>query len=308
MKVYITILLISLISCSNFIERQKRIQNLNLKSSKSELANLIQFGIDFYFNLLEKTYENLVYIFDETHIDSILKEMKKVRQDAESFLKKNPYNKIVSSEEKVYTQISKIRYNAHTIEAYITQNKFSEEFVKFVKRFLKEQEKSKDLDIQYILLFNHLQKLKIILSDERLYEEYVKEIIKKIKSFPGEIEKEKDIEKKLKEAFIIAFKKLSMKIDKNMPEMMKVIKSVFPKIKSFIMNTKKNNELKQKFKTFFIIKNIATVEDFDILIEAYDKLFFNLLNVYKLEIYKIMFSVFQYFYKEMKIFIYNKSD
>ena len=166
--------LISLISCSNFIERQKRIQNLNLKSSKSELANLIQFGIDFYFNLLEKNYENLVYIFDETHIDSILKEMKKARQDAESFLKKNPYNKIVSSEEKVYTQIFTTKFNAHTIEAYLAQNKFSEEFVKFIRKLIKDQEKG-EFPYHYLYLFTHLLKIKNVLADEKQYEESIKE-------------------------------------------------------------------------------------------------------------------------------------
>ena len=82
------------------------------------------------------------------------------------------------------------------------------------------------------------------------------------------------------------FNEISKEIDKSMPEIIRNLKETFPKIQAIFHNKKKIEEFKAKFDTFFIFKkNIASSEDFDIVIKGYEIIFGNFLKVFKLQIY-----------------------
>ena len=94
-----------------------------------------------------------------------------------------------------------------------------------------------------------------------------------------------------------------------MPEIIKNLKETFPKIQAIYHNKKKIEEFKQKFKTFFIFKNIASVEDFDIVIKSYKVLIEDFFAVFKLEIlYQYTFSFYSKYLNDYNIFIHGKKD
>ena len=94
-----------------------------------------------------------------------------------------------------------------------------------------------------------------------------------------------------------------------MPDIISFLKETFPKIQAIFHNKKKIEEFKQKFKTFFIFKNIASVEDFDIVIKAYQIIFENLFKVFKLEhLYKYSLSIISQTLNDYNIFIHGIKD
>ena len=105
------------------------------------------------------------------------------------------------------------------------------------------------------------------------------------------------------------FNEISKEIDKSMPEIIRNLKETFPKIQAIFHNKKKIEEFKQKFKTFFIFKNIASVEDFDIVIKSYEIIIENLFKVFKLEhLYKYTLLGISESINDYNIFIHGIKD
>ena len=76
MKSYIVILLIALISCSTFLQKQKRIRDVNLKSQYSILQEEMNKMINTFLNLFPEIFKSLVYIFDNANFDKIVSDFK----------------------------------------------------------------------------------------------------------------------------------------------------------------------------------------------------------------------------------------
>ena len=125
MKSYIIILLIALISCSKFIQKQKRIGDINLKSQYSIIQDEINKIIKNFFNFCQETLKSFIYLADNANFDKILNDFKELNKNADSFLKVNPYDKLVEREKKIQNQLETIRYNSPAIMNYIKENKFS---------------------------------------------------------------------------------------------------------------------------------------------------------------------------------------
>jgi hypothetical protein len=145
------------------------------------------------------------------------------------------------------------------------------------------------------------------LSDKQKYEKMLNELKTYAKQLPNLI---KTLAVPMIEQNLTKFfNEMSKDIDKSMPEIIKNLKETFPKIQAIFHNKKKIEEFKQKFKTFYIFKNIASVEDFDIVIKAYQIIFENLLKVLKLEhLYKYTLSMTSQTLNDLNIFIHGIKD
>ncbi len=130
MKSYIIILLITLISCSKFIQKQKRIRDINLKSKYSIIQDEMNKIINDYLNFFQETLKSFLYLADNENFDKTLSVFKELIKNAENFLKVNSLDNIIEREKKIQNQIETIRYNSHAIMNYIKENKFFYEFAK----------------------------------------------------------------------------------------------------------------------------------------------------------------------------------
>ena len=115
MKSYIIILLIALISCSKFLQKQKRIRDINLKSKYSIIQEEINRLFNIFLNFFPETFKSLLYLADNANFDKILNDFKELNKNADSFLKVNPFDKLVEREMKITNQLETIRYNSPAI-------------------------------------------------------------------------------------------------------------------------------------------------------------------------------------------------
>ena len=304
MKSYIIILLITLISCSKFLQKQKRIRDVNLMSKYSIIQDEINKLFNILLNFFPETLKSFIYVADNANFDKIFNEFKELNKNADDFLKVNPFDKLVEREKKIENQISSIRYNSHAIMNYIKENKFPDDLAKKIKQSL---DISTQPNFRVDLLLKNFIIAKKELSDKQKYEQsltilkmYAKQLPNLIKTLAVPM-----IEQNLTKFF----NKISKEIDKSMPEIIKNLKETFPKIQAIFHNKKKIEEFKQKFKTFYIFKNIASIEDFDIVIKAYQIIFENLLKVLKLEhLYKYTLSMTSQILNDFNIFIHGIKD
>ena len=142
MKSYIVILLIALISCSTFLQKQKRIRDINLKSQYSILQEEMNKMINTFLNLFPEIFKSLVYIFDNANFDKIVSDFKVLNKNAETFLKQYSYDNLVEREIKIMKQIDGIKPNSQAIISYIKDNKFPDELAKKIKQMI-DQSKDK---------------------------------------------------------------------------------------------------------------------------------------------------------------------
>ncbi len=303
MKSYIVILLIALISCSTFLQKQKRIRDINLKSQYSILQDEMNKIINKFFNFFPETFKSLVYIFDNANFDKILSDFKELNKNVENFLKQYPYDNLVEREIKIENQIKGIRLNSQAIVSYIKDNKFPDELAKSIKQMI-DQSKDKPIFFANLLLKN-LQQLKPVLSDKQQYDKMLDSLKMNAKQLPVLI---KNMGVPMIEQYLTQyFNQISKQIDQSMPEIIKNLKETFPKIQAIFHNKKKIEEFKLKFKTFFIFKNIASIEDFDIVIKSYKEIFEKLLAVFKLEIFYTLIGVSDTL-NDFNIFIHGIKD
>ena len=303
MKSYIVILLIALISCSTFLQKQKRIRDINLKSQYSILQDEMNKIINKFFNFFPETFKSLVYIFDNSNFDKILSDFKELNKNVENFLKQYPYDNLVEREIKIENQIKGIRLNSQAIVSYIKDNKFPDELAKSIKQMI-DQSKDKPIFFANLLLKN-LQQLKPVLSDKQQYDKMLDSLKMNAKQLPVLI---KNMGVPMIEQYLTQyFNQISKQIDQSMPEIIKNLKETFPKIQAIFHNKKKIEEFKLKFKTFFIFKNIASIEDFDIVIKSYKEIFEKLLAVFKLEIFYTLIGLSDTL-NDFNIFIHGIKD
>ena len=303
MKSYIVILLIALISCSTFLQKQKRIRDINLKSQYSILQDEMNKMINKFFNFFPETFKSLVYIFDNANFDKILSDFKELNKNVENFLKQYPYDNLVEREIIIENQIKGIRLNSQAIVSYIKDNKFPDELAKSIKQMI-DQSKDKPIFFANLLLKN-LQQLKPLLSDKQQYDKMLDSLKMNAKQLPVLI---KNMGVPMIEQYLTQyFNQISKQIDQSMPEIIKNLKETFPKIQAIFHNKKKIEEFKLKFKTFFIFKNIASIEDFDIVIKSYKEIFEKLLAVFKLEIFYTLIGLSDTL-NDFNIFIHGIKD
>ena len=187
---------------------------------------------------------------------------------------------------------------------YIKENKFPDDLAKMIKQSL---DRSTQPNIKVELLLKNFIFAKKELSDKQKYEQtlnilkmYAKQLPNLIKTLAVPM-----IEQNLTKFF----NEISKGIDKSMPEIIKNLKETFPKIQAIFHNKKKIEEFKQKFKTFYIFKNIASVEDFDIVIKSYEIIIENFFKVFKLEyLYKYTLLKFSAIFNDFNIFIHGIKD
>ena len=304
MKSYIIILLITLISCSKFLHKQKRTRDINLKSNYSILHDEINKIIKNFFNFCQETLKSFIYLADNANFDKILNDLKELNKNTENFLKVYSYDNLFEREKKIKHQISSIRLNSHAIMNYIKENKFSDEIAKKIKQMI---DNKTDLSIFRIdLILTDIKSLKERLSDQKEYEGILNRLKNDAKDTPNSI---KNLIPLFKKDLINYFTKLSRNFDEAMPEIIKYLKETFPKIQAIFHNKKKIEEFKQKFKTFFIFKNITSVEDFDIVIKAYQILIENFYKVFKFaKFYKYSFFPISQTLNDYNIFIHGIKD
>ena len=182
MKSYIIILLIALISCSKFHQKQKRIRDINLKNKYSIIQDEINRLFNIFLNFFPETFKSLLYLADNANFDKILSDFKELNKNADNFLKVNPFDKLVEREKKIKNQVSSIKFNSHTIMNYIKENKFPDDLAKMIKQMI-------DRPTQYIfpvvLLLETSIDAKKDLSDKQKYEKTLNELKTYAKQLPN---------------------------------------------------------------------------------------------------------------------------
>ena len=307
MKSYIVILLIALISCSTFLQKQKRIRDVNLKSQYSILQEEMNKMINTFLNLFPEIFKSLVYIFDNANFDKIVSDFKVLNKNAETFLKQYSYDNLVEREIKIMKQIDGIKPNSQAIISYIKDNKFPDELAKKIKQMIDQSKDKPDYYTNRGFILYNFQSLIKLLSDKQQYDKTLDNLKMQVKQLPVLI-KNMGVPM-IKDNLIMYFNQISKDIDKSMPEIIKNLKETFPKIQAIFHNKKKIEEFKLKFRTFFIFKNIASVEDFDIVIKSYKVLIENFFSVFKFEsLYQYAISFYSKYLNDMNIFIHGIKD
>lgn len=306
MKSYIAILLIALISCSNFLQKSKRIGVINLKNNQySILTNEVEKWINNFLSFFPEIFKSFLYLVDNSNIDKILSDFKELYSTSENFLKEYSFNNLIERENKISNQVSSIKLNSHTIISYIKDNKFPDEFAKLIKTMIDSTQDKPFFQIN--LFFRQFEILKPQLSDEQRFDKILDSLKKQVKLLPVFI---KNIAVPNIEQFIILyFNTLSKNIEKSMPEVIKNLREIFPKIKSIFHSEKKINEFKKKLRTFFIVKNLASVDDYKILIKSYKIIIEKLFLVFKLDfLYKYSIIQITDLLHDFNIFIHEINE
>ena len=307
MKSYIVILLIALISCSTFLQKQKRIRDINLKSQYSILQDEMNKMINTFLNLFPEIFKSLIYIFDNSNFDKILSDFKVLNKNAETFLKQYSYDNLVEREIKIMKQIDGIKPNSQAIISYIKDNKFPDELAKKIKQMIDQSKDKPDYYTNSGFILYNFQSLIKLLSDKQQYDKTLDNLKMQVKQLPVLI-KNMGVPM-IKDNLIMYFNQISKSIDQSMPEIIKNLKETFPKIQAIYHNKKKIEEFKLKFRTFFVFKNIASVEDFDIVIKSYKVLIENFFSVFKFEsLYQYVFSIYSKYLNDYNIFIHGIKD
>ncbi len=307
MKSYIVILLIALISCSTFLQKQKRIRDINLKSQYSILQEEMNKMINTFLNLFPEIFKSLVYIFDNANFDKIVSDFKVLNKNAETFLKQYSYDNLVEREIKIMKQIDGIKPNSQAIISYIKDNKFPDELAKKIKQMIDQSKDKPDYYTNSGFILYNFQSLIKLLSDKQQYDKTLDNLKMQVKQLPVLI-KNMGVPM-IKDNLIMYFNQISKSIDQSMPEIIKNLKETFPKIQAIYHNKKKIEEFKLKFRTFFVFKNIASVEDFDIVIKSYKVLIENFFSVFKFEsLYQYAISFYSKYLNDYNIFIHGIKD
>ena len=216
MKSYIAILLIALISCSNFLQKSKRIGVINLKNNQySILTNEVEKWINNFLSFFPEIFKSFLYLVDNSNIDKILSDFKELYSTSENFLKEYSFNNLIERENKISNQVSSIKLNSHTIISYIKDNKFPDELAKKIKQMIDQSKDKPDYYTNSGFILYNFQSLIKLLSDKQQYDKTLDNLKMQVKQLPVLI-KNMGVPM-IKDNLIMYFNQISKSIDQSMP-------------------------------------------------------------------------------------------
>lgn len=296
MKRIIRVFLITLITCSNFIE------HVNLRSTKNKIiTEYVDYLSNFMVDSFEKTLKGGIYLFSNSNSDKIKSDISNITKIADKFLKKNNFKSLVSLEKKVIKQLNHTKINSQAIEAYFITNQYPNDFIQIIKTILMYV---KNLQIErfFIPIFTELN------NNKKSIIEMSKSIDIGMKGFKQQIEKSIDSLSMQNITQLFDSSKFTKILKDNLPNFTKSLKTIFPSLQSLFKNKSKYDELKKNIgDTFFNIKNIASKDEFDLYIIALQKLVKNLFATIQLFIYELFSDLIINFYSDVNIFLHKSN-
>ena len=276
MKVYIIILIITLVSCSNFPFKQKRMRDINLKGSFSILQDIVNEGINGFFKSIEEFFDILIYLSDNSKSSKIINTINEYFKIAENFLIDHSFNDLIKLEKKIKEEVEGIRLNPENIELYMKHSNFPSEIILLVNSFVAGIVKNDKKLIDLQVFFPLLKEGKNYFIDKQMRDEILKSVNEAIKKIGKDIEIENISQ--YKEKIINDIEKYLNELDKMMPQIIYTLKLVYQKLKSIFNSKKKFDDFRKHFRTFFKIKQSTSIEDYELLLKSYDVLLNNFLN------------------------------
>ena len=296
MKRIISVFLITLITCSNFIE------HVNLRSTKNKIiTEYVDYLSNFMVDSFEKTLKGGIYLFSNSNSDKIKSDINSITKSADKFLKTNNFKSLVSLEKKIIKQLNHTKINSQAIEAYFITNQYPNDFIQIIKTILMY---IKNLPIERFLIpiFTELNK------NKKSIIEMSKSIDIGMKGFKQQIEKSIDSLSMQNITQLVDTSTFTKSLKDNLPNFTKSLKTIFPSLQSLFKNKAKYDDLKKNIgDTFFNIKNIASKDEFDLYIIALQKLVKNLFATIQLFIYELFSDLIINFYSDVNIFLHKSN-
>ena len=296
MKRILSVFLITLITCSNFIE------HVNLRSTKNKIiTEYVDYLSNFMVYSFEKTLKGGIYLFSNSNSDKIKSDINSITKSADKFLKTNNFKSLVSLEKKVIKQLNHTKINSQAIEAYFITNQYPNDFIQIIKTILLYV---KNLQIEkfFIPIFTELN------NNKKSIIEMSKSIDIGMKGFKQQIEKSIDSLSMQNITQLVDTSTFTKSLKDNLPNFTKSLKTVFPSLQSLFKNKAKYDDLKKNIgDTFFNIKNIASKDEFDLYIKALQKLVKNLFATIQFVIYELFSDLIINFYSDVNIFLHKSN-
>ena len=296
MKRILSVFLITLITCSNFIE------HVNLRSTKHKIiTEYVDYLSNFMVYSFEKTLKGGIYLFSNSNSDKIKSDINSITKSADKFLKTNNFKSLVSLEKKVIKQLNHTKINSQAIEAYFITNQYPNDFIQIIKTILLYV---KNLQIEkfFIPIFTELN------NNKKSIIEMSKSIDIGMKGFKQQMEKSIDSLSMQNITQLVNTLTFAKSLKDNLPNFTKSLKTIFPSLQSLFKNKAKYDDLKKNIgDTFFNIKNIASKDEFDLYIIALQKLVKNLFATIQLFIYELFSDLIINFYSDVNIFLHKSN-
>ena len=296
MKRILSVFLITLITCSNFIE------HVNLRSTKHKIiTEYVDYLSNFMVDSFEKTLKGGIYLFSNSNSDKIKSDINSITKSADKFLKTNNFKSLVSLEKKIIKQLNHTKINSQAIEAYFITNQYPNDFIQIIKTILMYV---KNLQIErfFIPIFTELN------NNKKSIIEMSKSIDIGMKGFKQQIEKSIDSLSMQNITQLVDTSTFTKSLKDNLPNFTKSLKTIFPSLQSLFKNKSKYDELKKNIgDTFFNIKNIASKDEFDLYIKALQKLVKNLFATIQFVIYELYSDLMINFYSDVNIFLHKSN-
>ena len=274
MKSYIIILIITLISCSNFPFKQKRMRDINLKGSFSILQDLVNVGIDLSFELFNQFVDIVLYCTDDSKSSKIIKTINEYSKITEDFVKAHSFNNLIKLEETIKKEINGIKLNPEKIDLYMKHSDFPSEVIEFINGWVTEILHRDEKLINFQLFFSSIEESKKLFIDTQKREELFNVLNELIKNFLNEIKIE-DIPIYI-ENIINQIKQVLKEIDEIVSQAIYFLKISFEIFKPLFNSKIKFDDFRKHFRTFFKVNQSTSIEDYDFLIKSYDILKNNL--------------------------------
>ena len=274
MKSYIIILIITLISCSNFPFKQKRMRDINLKGSFSILQDLVNVGIDLSFELFNQFVDIVLYCTDDSKSSKIINTINEYSKITEDFVKAHSFNNLIKLEETIKKEINGIKLNPEKIDLYMKHSDFPSEVIEFINGWVTEILHRDEKLINFQLFFSSIEESKKLFIDTQKREELFNVLNELIKNFLNEIKIE-DIPIYI-ENIINQIKQVLKEIDEIVSQAIYFLKISFEIFKPLFNSKIKFDDFRKHFRTFFKVNQSTSIEDYDFLIKSYDILKNNL--------------------------------
>ena len=136
MKSYLIILILTLVSCSNFLFKQKKMRDINDKASFSILQELVNQGINFAFELIDQLFDIALYITDNSKSSKITNDINEYSKIAKDYLKAHKFSDLVKLEKKFDEEVVRIRLNPEKIIAYMKKANFPSDIIEFADAYI----------------------------------------------------------------------------------------------------------------------------------------------------------------------------
>ena len=274
MKSYIIILIITLISCSNFPFKQKRMRDNNLKGSFSILQDLVNVGIELCFESFNQFVDIVLYWTDDSKSSKIINTINEYSKITEDFVKAHSFNDLIKLEETIKKEINGIKLNPEKIDLYMRHSNFPSEIIDFVNGFVQEILHRDEKLIDFNLFFSAIEESKKLFIDTQKREHFFNDLYTLIKNILYNFKIE-DIPIII-EYIIKQIEQVLKDIDEIVSQSIYFLKIAFEKLKP-LFNTKiKFDDFRKHFRTFFKVNQSTSIEDYDFLVKSYDILKNNL--------------------------------